>query len=186
MALANLEYNHRKNNKEFEENRKFFNIENDIIPYVEHQWENLTSKHRPVKSNWHFTISKTLTKETDLFMVNPENASSFSLKERNLFSIGPMHVDVVQVPYIWAKSATFILYFQLYKRATATLNLQSSDLSLMDIDDSSESGIKTRGASKRRQTATTSDALANVTMQSVKRAKKLFPLLFIYFKFVDV
>uniref|UniRef100_A0A1I7XJ85 B30.2/SPRY domain-containing protein n=1 Tax=Heterorhabditis bacteriophora TaxID=37862 RepID=A0A1I7XJ85_HETBA len=47
----------------------YFGLHETIIPYVDANWENLTSMPRRVKNTWHQTLQKTLSKEIDLFKV---------------------------------------------------------------------------------------------------------------------
>lgn len=76
---------------------KFFRMDTEIIPFFDENWESLTPLPRRVKTTWHATISKTLSKESDLFMVDESDENLFALKERDLLSIGPMHKAVKNV-----------------------------------------------------------------------------------------
>lgn len=110
MALANMTYNHFKQLSEKEgggeekavadfcqEQSKFFSLEAEIVPFFEANWESLTSTPRRVKNTWHATLQRTFSKESELFIVDPNDENAFALKERNLFTIGPLHEAVRQV-----------------------------------------------------------------------------------------
>jgi len=114
MALANLTYERMKSNGTLpaqncidelnsmnttavKHAKYYFNFETEILPFFESQWENITSMPRRVKSTWHGTLLRTITKETELFEAEPDNSGSFALKESDLFRIGPNHEAVVQV-----------------------------------------------------------------------------------------
>jgi Set1/Ash2 histone methyltransferase complex subunit ASH2 len=108
---------------------KFFRMDTEIIPFFEENWESLTPLPRRVKTTWHATISKTLSKESDLFMVDENDENLFALKERDLLTIGPMHKAVKNIG----------------RRLPSQIQL-----SALDASEDNE-GPKTRGASKRKQ-----------------------------------
>lgn len=135
MALANLAFRSEDGSTNHASKQKqYFNVERDIIPFFEQQWENLTSMHRRVKNTWHGTILRTLAKEVDLFDANPNDPNSFALKEQNLLNIGPMHESVVQ----------------LYKKATISLHSSFNDRQESPSFESGESGPKTRGSARAK------------------------------------
>lgn len=79
--------------------KKFFKMDNEILPFFELNWENLTSQPRRVKNTWHQTLNKTLSKEIELFESDPNDENSFALKEKDLLMIGPLHEAVKMVFY---------------------------------------------------------------------------------------
>lgn len=76
---------------------KYFRLDTEIIPFFDENWESLTPMPRRVKTTWHGTIAKTLAKETELFVVDEADENLFSLKERDLTTIGPLHKTVKNV-----------------------------------------------------------------------------------------
>lgn len=120
MALGNMTYNHFKSlcekdssypdvNSACQRSSKFFSLENEIVPFFESNWENLTSMPRRVKNTWHQTLQKTLSKETELFVSSGEDENLFALKERDLLQIGPLHESVRQVIIIFYIFGIFLL-----------------------------------------------------------------------------
>lgn len=73
------------------ENKVSFCKEKEIIPYIDKQWENLTTMPRRVKLTWHTTIAKTLSKETGLFVCTEDTGTEqcFSLIQPDLEKVGP-------------------------------------------------------------------------------------------------
>uniref|UniRef100_A0A915BW96 B30.2/SPRY domain-containing protein n=1 Tax=Parascaris univalens TaxID=6257 RepID=A0A915BW96_PARUN len=112
----------------------YFSLEEQIIPYFDAQWENLTSMTRRVKNTWHQTLLKTLSKETELFEAIA-GGHAFALKERNLFAIGPVHEALKQIGR---------------NKPSSSSSLRDSSKDLLDKMDDSSEGPKTRGSSKRR------------------------------------
>ncbi|CAF0719420.1 unnamed protein product [Brachionus calyciflorus] len=81
-ALANLVYDNRPD-------KSFFSRERDIIPFIDKQWDALTSAPRRVKSTWHATVSRALGRE-DVFLTKLENAENYySLRDTMFERIGP-------------------------------------------------------------------------------------------------
>ncbi|CAD5214371.1 unnamed protein product [Bursaphelenchus xylophilus] len=107
----------------------YFDVDKEIIPFFEENWESLSPLPRRVKNTWHATIVKTLSQCTDLFVQHEDREAEFTLRERDLLTIGPMHKAVRQ----------------LGKRPAA-----SQVTSAADSNEDSD-GPKTRGASKRKQ-----------------------------------
>lgn len=70
---------------------KKFSKDKDIIPYIDKNWEALTTTQRRVKNTWHSTVSKTLLKTIDVFTINEEDLSDlkYGLVNGNLAKIGP-------------------------------------------------------------------------------------------------
>ncbi|ELU02273.1 hypothetical protein CAPTEDRAFT_182172 [Capitella teleta] len=70
--------------------RKFFSKDKEIIPYVEINWESLTTTPRRVKTTWHTTITKTMIKDTGIFCCQDDSSDqSFGLVNQDLTKIGP-------------------------------------------------------------------------------------------------
>ncbi|EJD74208.1 SPRY domain-containing protein [Loa loa] len=140
-VLANLTHNARtkraSTGNESDDNDQeliFLNLENEIIPYFNAQWENLTSMSRRVKNTWHQTLQKSLTKETELFE-SSDDGQIFALRELDLSSIGPGHEALKQIG-----------------RSKPLVSSLARDLSKENFDRSDDlaDGPKTRGSSKRR------------------------------------
>ncbi|KAJ8319169.1 hypothetical protein KUTeg_004260 [Tegillarca granosa] len=83
-AVANLMNQSRMKG----ENKITFSKDKEIIPFIDKQWENLTTMPRRVKLTWHTTISKTMAKETDIFSYSEETLGDphFGL---DLYKVGP-------------------------------------------------------------------------------------------------
>ncbi|KAI1711928.1 set1/Ash2 histone methyltransferase complex subunit ash-2 [Ditylenchus destructor] len=167
MALANMTYNYFKEKCEGEsdlsasisaacqENTKYFNVEDEVIPYFDENWENITPFARRTKTTWHQTILKTLSKETDLFVADPNNETSFALKERDLFTIGPQHEAVKLI----GKRPAQI-------QAPSAIPAPSAPRESAEKSESEppENGPKTRGSSKRK-------TLESFTTPGLKKSK---------------
>ncbi|KAI0990064.1 hypothetical protein GJ496_001824 [Pomphorhynchus laevis] len=65
----------------------FFSKDKDIIPFIELNWDLLTTAPRRVRSTWHSSISKALAKDDD-FLMNKEGL--YGLRRFDLESIGPV------------------------------------------------------------------------------------------------
>ncbi|KAI6239762.1 Set1/Ash2 histone methyltransferase complex subunit ASH2 [Aphelenchoides fujianensis] len=139
MALANMVVNHfKKENPEAEAadlaelitkaEPKFFHLNDEIIPFFDENWESLTPLARRVKNTWHATIAKTLVKESELFLAQDDDDNMYTLKERDLCTIGPMH-----------KAVRNLGKRPPSQQPTAVLEPPDED-----------SGPKTRGASRRK------------------------------------
>ena len=153
MAMSNMVVNHFKSMTAGDEDvadvimkhdQKFFKLDTEIIPFFEENWESLTPLARRVKTTWHVTIAKTLTKETELFEVDENDENLFAVKERNLLTIGPMHKAVKNVN---PPSEINIFKFQLGRRIPTQVQPTSAAESTAEESE----GPKTRGASKRKQ-----------------------------------
>lgn len=83
-AIANLMCQSRVKG----ENSVVFSKEKEIIPYIDKQWENLTTMPRRIKMT---TIAKTLSKEIGLFVCTEDNGTDqfFSLILPDIEKIGP-------------------------------------------------------------------------------------------------
>ncbi|XP_059169038.1 set1/Ash2 histone methyltransferase complex subunit ASH2-like isoform X2 [Physella acuta] len=88
MTLANLLHNARSDGS----SKTMFSKDRDIIPYIEKNWENLTTMQRRVKITWHNTIYKTMTKESDVFTHKEEipGDAYFGLCNQDLSKVGPV------------------------------------------------------------------------------------------------
>jgi hypothetical protein len=78
-ALANLAW--RRTNESKAKESAYFDVDADIIPYFQVNWENLTSMPRRVKTTWHHTLHKTLAKEVELFAVDTNCETRFCLTQ---------------------------------------------------------------------------------------------------------
>uniref|UniRef100_A0A0B7APG6 B30.2/SPRY domain-containing protein n=1 Tax=Arion vulgaris TaxID=1028688 RepID=A0A0B7APG6_9EUPU len=87
MALANLIHGSRTDGNP----KSMFSKDKDIIPYIDKNWESLTTMQRRVKATWHTTIGKTMAKETDVFTYKEETAGDayFGLANQDLSKLGP-------------------------------------------------------------------------------------------------
>ncbi|XP_077520810.1 set1/Ash2 histone methyltransferase complex subunit ASH2-like isoform X1 [Amblyomma americanum] len=99
-ALANLLQKERASGG----SRTLFSKEKDIIPFIERNWENMTTVARRVKQTWHTTVYKTMTKDTDVFVCEEKNESGeatdahplFGLVLTDLEKIGPNYESLVR------------------------------------------------------------------------------------------
>ncbi|XP_077506903.1 set1/Ash2 histone methyltransferase complex subunit ASH2-like isoform X3 [Amblyomma americanum] len=99
-ALANLLQKERA----LGGSRTLFSKEKDIIPFIERNWENMTTVPRRVKQTWHTTVYKTMTKDTDVFVCEEKNESGeatdahplFGLVLTELEKIGPNYESLVR------------------------------------------------------------------------------------------
>ncbi|KAK2167631.1 hypothetical protein LSH36_26g15118 [Paralvinella palmiformis] len=69
----------------------FFSRDKDIIPFIEANWENLTTGPRKVKQTWHTTIAKTMMKDSAIFQYKEDSSGEtvFGLMNLDLTKIGP-------------------------------------------------------------------------------------------------
>ncbi|XP_025113604.1 set1/Ash2 histone methyltransferase complex subunit ASH2-like isoform X2 [Pomacea canaliculata] len=76
-----------------EDGQTSFSKEMEIIPFIDKNWENLTTMNRRVKLTWHNTVSKTMTKETDIFACSLEDGtdSYYTLVNQDLSRIAPSY-----------------------------------------------------------------------------------------------
>ncbi|KAK8758927.1 hypothetical protein V5799_003437, partial [Amblyomma americanum] len=82
-ALANLLQKERASGG----SRTLFSKEKDIIPFIERNWENMTTVARRVKQTWHTTVYKTMTKDTDVFVCEEKNESGEATDAHPLFGL---------------------------------------------------------------------------------------------------
>ncbi|PAV70138.1 hypothetical protein WR25_24066 [Diploscapter pachys] len=145
-VLANLTAERQKESGilGYTDNRMiYFNLQDEIIPYFDTNWEHLTNMPRRTKNTWHSTVQKTLAKESDLFKPLDSSENSFALVETSLTEIGPNSEAVKQIG----------------KKNTEKANLASTLVSAQQTAEKSSEladadGPKTRGASKRRNAET--------------------------------
>uniref|UniRef100_A0AC35TJG7 B30.2/SPRY domain-containing protein n=1 Tax=Rhabditophanes sp. KR3021 TaxID=114890 RepID=A0AC35TJG7_9BILA len=95
MAIANMVFNKKKDNLNTGEGKLFFDVEREIIPYFDDNWESLTGEKKRAKTTWHTTIKKTLGREPSLFAFKEPN--SYSLVEDDMHRVGPL-MDGLRVP----------------------------------------------------------------------------------------
>ncbi|CAB3403842.1 unnamed protein product [Caenorhabditis bovis] len=106
----------------------FFSLKEKIIPYMDENWNMLTSIKK--RGTWHQNLAATLLKEKNLFAQDENNPDLFALAERNLTLLGPLHEAVKHIG----------------KRAPVERGPREERvIELPPIE-----GPKTRGASKRR------------------------------------
>lgn len=88
MTLANLLHNAQSESSD----TTMFSKDKDIIPYIEKNWELLTTMQRRVKVTWHGTVLKIMTKETDIFSYSEDTPGDafFGLANMDLTKIGPV------------------------------------------------------------------------------------------------
>uniref|UniRef100_A0A914ES74 B30.2/SPRY domain-containing protein n=1 Tax=Acrobeloides nanus TaxID=290746 RepID=A0A914ES74_9BILA len=151
MAIANMTFNYFEKIspdvvKLSQEQTKYFNIEKEVIPFFEENWESLTSQTRRKTNSWHASLQQILTNDTYVFTQKPDNKNEVALKERNLLEIGPM-LDAIK---------------QLGRRPAASQPVASLETESKVEDD----GPKTRGASKRKN-------VENTTLTSIKKTKSV-------------
>uniref|UniRef100_A0A3Q2TH87 Set1/Ash2 histone methyltransferase complex subunit ASH2 n=1 Tax=Fundulus heteroclitus TaxID=8078 RepID=A0A3Q2TH87_FUNHE len=97
-ALANLTWRSRTQD---EHPKTMFSKDKDIIPFIDKNWECMTTRQRPGKLTWPNNIVKTMSKERDVFLVkeHPDPGSKdleeeypkFGLLDQDLGSIGPSY-----------------------------------------------------------------------------------------------
>lgn len=97
-ALSNLTWRSRTQE---EHPKTMFSKDKDIIPFIDKNWECMTTRTRPGKLNWPNSIVKTMSKERDVFLVkeHPDPGSKdpeeeypkFGLLDQDLGTIGPSY-----------------------------------------------------------------------------------------------
>ncbi|KAF2352877.1 SPRY domain [Trinorchestia longiramus] len=77
-ALANLSHNSGSKGKSNKDGTgtKLFSLQKDIIPFLEQNWEALTTQARRATHSWHTTLQKTLMKEVDTTFTVEETGKS--------------------------------------------------------------------------------------------------------------
>jgi Set1/Ash2 histone methyltransferase complex subunit ASH2 len=86
-ALANLTAESLNND---DRPKQFFSKDKEIIPFIDKNWDAMTSVARRSKPTWHATISRSMTRE-DVFKTKSESRTSeplYGLKETALEKIG--------------------------------------------------------------------------------------------------
>ncbi|GAB1599812.1 set1/Ash2 histone methyltransferase complex subunit ASH2-like isoform X1 [Argonauta hians] len=85
-AVANLTFQNQSH-----PDMKFMFSKKDIIPFIDKNWECLTTMPRRIKPTWHTTIVKTMTKDADIFMCSEEIPGDphFGLVNSDLEKISP-------------------------------------------------------------------------------------------------
>ncbi|RUS90725.1 hypothetical protein EGW08_001529 [Elysia chlorotica] len=88
MTLANLIFDAQAAGND----KNMFSRDKDIIPYIDKNWEQLTTMQRRVKVTWHTTIYKTMMKESDVFLYKEDTPgeSYFGLVNQDLTKVGPV------------------------------------------------------------------------------------------------
>ncbi|XP_070544616.1 set1/Ash2 histone methyltransferase complex subunit ASH2-like [Ptychodera flava] len=104
-AIANLMVQHRNDNPP----KILFSKDKEIIPFLEKNWEILTTMPRRVRQTWHITMVRTMTKDSDIFVckerpvdVNDESDYPlFGLVDQNLVNIVPHYEPNVKLSNIY-------------------------------------------------------------------------------------
>lgn len=93
-AIANLQQSSAKEGT----NKLIFSKDKDIIPYIEHHWEALTTTSRRVTQSWHLTVQKTLMKEIHILFVFEENSEGhmYGLIDTCLNNIRPNYDAMIK------------------------------------------------------------------------------------------
>lgn len=91
-ALANLIKNYPEKNA--------FSKDKDIIPFIDANWELLSTMPRRVKQTWHNTVVKTMMKENDIFICDNRDPNDFlfALRYPDLSKIGPNYESSIKAP----------------------------------------------------------------------------------------
>ncbi|XP_070187573.1 set1/Ash2 histone methyltransferase complex subunit ASH2-like [Littorina saxatilis] len=89
QAMANLTCTAQQEG----EDRPEFSKDMDIIPFIEKNWDNMTSMTRRTKLTWHKTVQNTMMKEPELYTVIPDegNEAYFALVNQDLTKIAPAY-----------------------------------------------------------------------------------------------
>lgn len=84
-AIANLIKKHET------ENRIAFSKDKEIIPFIEANWDILSTMPRRVKNSWHNTVHKMMMKDSETFMCDNRDPDDvlFALRSRDLYKIAP-------------------------------------------------------------------------------------------------
>lgn len=94
-AIANLQQDSLKEGK----NKNMFSKENDIIPYIEHHWEALTTTSRRVTQSWHITVTKALIKDIHILYIfeeSPTDGHMYGLINTDLTHIKPNYEGMIR------------------------------------------------------------------------------------------
>ncbi|XP_077861876.1 set1/Ash2 histone methyltransferase complex subunit ASH2-like [Saccoglossus kowalevskii] len=100
-AIANLMVKHQHDKVP----RTMFSKDKEIIPFLERNWEVLTTMPRRIKQTWHTTIYKTVIKDSDIFICqekldgegDPREYPMFGLIDKNLINIVPNYEPNVKL-----------------------------------------------------------------------------------------
>lgn len=94
-ALANLQQSSAKDGS----NRKIFNKDKEIIPYIEYHWEALTTTSRRVTQSWHATVQRALVKDINILFVFEDSLTEghlYGLMNQNLTAIKPNYEAMIK------------------------------------------------------------------------------------------
>lgn len=93
-AVANLTFQNKS-----DPDMKFMFSKKDIIPYIDKNWECLTTMPRRIKPTWHTTIVKTMTKDADIFLCSEEIPGDphFGLVNPDLEKISPNYEPIKSI-----------------------------------------------------------------------------------------
>ncbi|XP_076251400.1 set1/Ash2 histone methyltransferase complex subunit ash2 [Rhynchophorus ferrugineus] len=101
-AIANLQQMSTRDGT----NKLLFNKDKDIIPYIEHHWEALTTTSRRVTQSWHLTVNKTLVKDIHVLFVFEESPEGqmYGLVNTDLTSIKPNYDAMIKATGIKSRN----------------------------------------------------------------------------------
>jgi len=169
-ALANLIAVQRVSNDECEDassnKRLFFSKDKDVIPFIEKNWEAMTSAPRRTKSTWHATISRSMTRE-DVFTIHEQHGElMYSLKDYALEKVGPYNENIKMTPAVAAGTPTSTpappQTSSIPPIASANVLQSSQALNTVSVSNSSSRRGSKRKASESTVTATAVPTFGNV------------------------
>ncbi|KAL3276502.1 hypothetical protein HHI36_011882 [Cryptolaemus montrouzieri] len=94
-AIANLQQASAKEGS----NKIMFSKEKEIIPYIEHHWEALTTTSRRVTQSWHLTVHKALLKDIHILFIfedSLEDGQMYGLSDSDLTHIRPNYEAMIK------------------------------------------------------------------------------------------
>lgn len=94
-ALANLQQASTKGGL----NKTMFSKEKEIIPYIEHHWEALTTTSRRVTQSWHVTVTKAFIKDIHTLFIFEESSTDghmYGLINSDLTQIKPNYEAMIR------------------------------------------------------------------------------------------
>lgn len=87
---------HRTCDKVTKEPRIAFSKDKEIIPFIEANWDSLTTFPRRIKNSWHNTVFKTMSKDSETFMCDNRDPDDilFALRSMDLLKIAPNYSNI--------------------------------------------------------------------------------------------
>ncbi|XP_064392720.1 set1/Ash2 histone methyltransferase complex subunit ASH2-like [Halichondria panicea] len=92
-VLANLTLQHMLS----EPPRRFFSLDDEIIPFVWDNWDNICTK-RSRAGNWKNNLASKLANETRIFCEKKEGSNEYGLVDQDLTNISPRRYESKTVP----------------------------------------------------------------------------------------